>query len=267
MTTNQLSARYEVRRLMPEHVQWACAIQAFNNSFSSKVWPHIYSDNLSKRAYEALEDLAPYVLHQINSGHSLGLFDKEFEYRHNDSASRGGQTLWNPEDINASSDVLLSQMDFPLLSIALAYDGFVPPDPMVTQRVLRSRPLTAAIYHNINSNEQGDTGVGKPDAMGQVLYRGGTYTRADCEGRGFMKVLAHSLMRSAASKGFRMIRQESLSDSVTRVWLNPPSPYTSQLVSEIDLWDIHEENENGQVVFPFRPLHQKAVRILCKLKS
>ncbi len=36
----------------------------------------------------------------------------------------GGALYWDLADESVSSDTLLEQMDFPLVSVALAYDGF-----------------------------------------------------------------------------------------------------------------------------------------------
>ncbi|KAM0259440.1 hypothetical protein ACHAQJ_003334 [Trichoderma viride] len=86
----------------------------------------------------------------------------------------------------------------------------------------------------------------KATGPGQVLFRNGTSTRIDYEGKGLMKALAHAMMHSVAESGFRGIQIESLSDAVTHVWSNPPQPFRGQVISEFELFDVEDEDEFGQ---------------------
>lgn len=123
-----LPSRYEIRTLGPEHAEWAGAIVAHSNIFHSTVFPVIYPDNKTAR-FNAATRFGQYLLeHQINSGLSLGIFDKEYQYRRADSAATGGKFYWDVEDDQATAEELLEAMDFPLVSVALAYDGKNPLD-------------------------------------------------------------------------------------------------------------------------------------------
>lgn len=129
-----LPARYEIRQLGPEHTDWAAAIVCHSNAFHSTVFPAIYPDGKAARFHRAMKAAGYLVAHQIQSGLSYGVFDKEFRFRQPQSALTGGKLYW---DADADADVetmsrdgedvtgadLLAAMDFPLVSVALAYDG------------------------------------------------------------------------------------------------------------------------------------------------
>lgn len=128
MSTNTgtyLPARYEIRQLGPEHADWAAAIVIHSNVFHSTVFSVLYPDNQAARFNAAMKAAGYLIDHQINSGLSFGVFDKEYQYKQAGSAAAGGKFYWDAE--NARDDVtgedILAAMDFPLVSVALAYDG------------------------------------------------------------------------------------------------------------------------------------------------
>ena len=61
--------------------------------------------------------------HQIDCGMSFGIFDLEYKFRRPESAASGGTLYWVPDDGVTDGSKLLKQMDFPLFTIALAYDA------------------------------------------------------------------------------------------------------------------------------------------------
>ena len=122
--TFKLPPRYEIRKLGPEHLDWIKAILTHSNIYCSPIWKVLYPDDKAKRAYVMLNNLDYHVLHGINSGHSYGAFDTEYQFKRPESAATGGKLYWDFDNLNATGEELLVQMDFPLASIALAYDGF-----------------------------------------------------------------------------------------------------------------------------------------------
>lgn len=120
----ELPSRYEIRQLGPEHAQWASAIVIHSNIFYSTVFAVTYPEKQTARFNAAMKAADYLVNHQIESGLSFGVFDKEYEYRREDSAAAQGKFHWDPENENLSGSQILENMDFPLVSVALAYDGF-----------------------------------------------------------------------------------------------------------------------------------------------
>lgn len=124
-----LPARYEIRPLGPEHAPWATAIVCHSNAFHSTVFPVVYPERVAARFNAALKAAGYLVDHQIKSGLSYGVFDKEYPFRRPESASApaGGRFYWDPEEEGneeMTAEEVLERMDFPLVSVALAYDGF-----------------------------------------------------------------------------------------------------------------------------------------------
>lgn len=120
-----LPARYEIRQLGPEHADWAAAIVCHSNAFYSTVFPVVYPDGQTARFHKAMKAAGYLVDHQINSGLSYGVFDTEFPYKQAESAAAGGKFYWDAESTrdDLTREDLLAAMDFPLVSVALAYDG------------------------------------------------------------------------------------------------------------------------------------------------
>lgn len=121
---SELPARYEIRQLKPEHAEWASAIVIHSNAFHSTVFSVTYPENKTAR-YNAAMKAADYLInHQIESSLSFGVFDKEYQYRREGSAATQGKFYSDPDNENLTGDEILDAMDFPLVSVALAYDGF-----------------------------------------------------------------------------------------------------------------------------------------------
>lgn len=129
-TNHGLPARYQIRPLGPEHAAWAAAIVCHSNVFHSTVFPLVYPDDKPARFRQAMKAAGYLVDHQIKSGLSFGVFDTEYPFKQAASAActAGGKLYWDAEDPHADDDLLtgddlLAAMDFPLVSVALAYDG------------------------------------------------------------------------------------------------------------------------------------------------
>ncbi|CDM29120.1 unnamed protein product [Penicillium roqueforti FM164] len=50
--TLSLAPQYEIRLLGPEHEEWARAICIHINIFHSPLWPVVYPENNTQRAYQ-----------------------------------------------------------------------------------------------------------------------------------------------------------------------------------------------------------------------
>jgi hypothetical protein len=244
---SNLPPRYEIRQLTEEHVEWAKAIVLHSNMFHSPVWPVIYPEQKAKRMFDSMDPATYLVEHQIASGMSFGVFDLEYQFKRAESEATGGALWW--DDLKASPDAtseeLLERMDFPLASIALAYDGINPLDMTVLLEMIAVLPLFGTLYHVLDTRDE-RVDSWKPTEAGQVLMRNATSTRNDYEGEHLMGNLARFMMREAKLRGYKGIQIESAHDAVNHVWSNPPSPFKGEVISEVDMATYEEE---GQKVF------------------
>ncbi|OAP65431.1 hypothetical protein AYL99_01403 [Fonsecaea erecta] len=264
-----LPPRYEIRKLTDEHIEWAKAIVLHSNMFYSPVWPVCYPEDKTARLYRGFEACDYLVRHQIKSGHSFGVFDLEYQFKRDESKPHG-KLYWDLQDTTLDRDQLLEQMDFPLVSIALAYDGINGLDHEQIGRLVACLPLFGAVYQVLTEKDPRDPASWAPTAEGQVLLRNATSTRHDAEGKGLMKALAQFMMRYAAEQGFRAIQIECLADAVTKVWSQPPPPFKGTVICEFNTEDYEEEVEEAEGVTkkikPFLPVRQRATKIYCDLK-
>ncbi|KAK6088539.1 hypothetical protein SCUP234_00419 [Seiridium cupressi] len=261
-----LPSRYEIRTLGPEHVDWAKAIVIHSNVFVSPVWPAIYPEKKTTRAYAGYKAADYLVEHQINSGLSLGLFDREYVYKRPESKATSGKLWWDLSDESPDGDKLLEQMDFPLLSVALAYDGINHLELPKLMPLLAVLPTFGTVYRVLGERDPRDAKSWEATGPGQVLMRNATATKVGEEGHGFMKTMARHMMRKAADEGFRGIQIECAHDAVIHVWSNPPGPFKGHRISEMNCWEYEEKAEDGTMSHPMRPSKQDLVKIYVDLK-
>lgn len=232
------------------------------------MWPLCYPKDKTERLLQAFREGAEYLVqHQISSGHSFGVFDLEYRFKR-DESKPDGKLYWDVDNVGATADELLEQMDFPLVSVAMSYDGNKPLDMAQMAPLINVLPLFASVYHYLTLGDaRGDDW--KPTGPNQVLMRNATATRRDAEGHGLMRKLAEFLKRYAAEQGFRGINIECLQDAVTKVWLTPPSPFKGTLASEFRCDQLEEDREvDGEMVKIklFAPSAQRITRIFVDLK-
>lgn len=263
--TSSLPPRYEIRVLGPEHQEWAQAICAHTNMFLSPVWSVLYTDNRAQRLYQMFQTGHYLMQHQIASGLSIGVFDKEYQFKRPESAATGGKLYWNFEDESATEDDLEDQMDFPLVSIAMAYDGIDELDMEKMKPLIASLPLFATAYKALNELDTRDPASWKPTSRGEVLMRNATNTRKNYGGRGIMRQLAEELMRRSATQGFRGIQIETASDAVMKVWSTPPGHFKSNVIGKFHTNTYEEKDEAGETLYPFRPANVHLSRIFVDL--
>ncbi|KAJ4374796.1 hypothetical protein N0V83_001872 [Neocucurbitaria cava] len=265
-----LKSRYEIRKLEHEHLAWASALLVHSNAFHSTIWPKIYPENVSGRMFEMFAGVDYLVLHQINSGISFGVFDTEYQFKTEEAKKQGGKLLWDSKEpsieqeqgLKAEGDRLLAQMDFPLVSVALSYDGFNPLDMDKMGSLLALLPHFGLVYHILGSQDPRDPASWQPTGPRQVLMRNATSTRHDYEGEGIMSGLARWLMREAAGKGYRGIQIECLADAVTHVWSTAEAPFKGSVVTEFECetW----KDEEGKVAFA--PAKQRVTKCYVDLQ-
>ncbi|KAK5625365.1 hypothetical protein RRF57_001081 [Xylaria bambusicola] len=268
MSDVKLSPRYEIRPLELEHLDWAKAIFAHSFTatnvpqkvFSSPIWRNLYPHNKTARFYGLYQASHFLVKHQIRSGLSLGIFDTEYVFRNPSSASLGGALYFDSSDTSLDEDELLKRMDTPLVSIACAFDAFDMLDNRFVAPVTGRLPASASFYEALGGDDEW------PTAPGQVLRRMGTATRADAAGEGFMKAMAHDMMRRAAEVGFSRIQIECFHDAVTAVWANPPAPFKGEVAREVNTYALDEIDAQGRRRFPFRPVRQMLTKVCVTLR-
>lgn len=261
-----LPPRYEIRQLTAEHIEWAKAIVLHSNMFHSPVWPVIYPEQKAARLFDAVDSGEYLVKHQVDSGMSFGVFDTKYKYKRPESEATGGKLYWDELKSNpdATSEGFLERMDFPLASIALAYDDFYPMDMAEIMRLVETLPLFGTLYHVLATQDTRDDSW-KSTAPNQVLLRNATSTRADYEGEHLMGNLARFLMREAKLKGFRAIQIECAHDAVTHVWLHPPAPFKAELVTELDMATFEMDGEGGEKSLVFAPSKQLCTKVYVTL--
>lgn len=261
-----LPSRYEIRKLTPEHSQWAGAIVCHSNLFHSTIFTHVYPEAKGARFNNMFREISYLVDHQIGSGLSLGVFDKEYQYRKAESASTNGKFYWDPEN-EYSGEELLEAMDFPLVSVALSYDGIDPLDPARMAPLIATLPIFGTIYYQLDVLDPRPLESWKPaKKRGETLMRNATSTRHEYEGKGLMGALARYLMRDSAAKGYKVINIECLSDAVTYVWSKPPSPFRGEIISSF-MSDEYEEDQGGQKVKTMTPSKQLVTRVWTTLSD
>lgn len=238
-----------------------------SNMFHSPVWSIAYPEDKTKRVHAMMSRSGYLVTHQINSGMSFGIFDLEYKYKKPESAATGGRLYWDENDLDADAPKLLEQMDFPLCSVALAYDGINELELPKMMPMIEMLPLFATVFQEMETIDLRDPASWKPKGPREVLMRNATSTRADYEGEGLMKKLAQWLMRQAAEDGFRGVQIECAHDAVTHVWLHPPEPFSAELLGKFDTAAYTLEDEEGKIIRPFREGRQIITKIYVTLVS
>ncbi|KAJ6140184.1 hypothetical protein N7471_006670 [Penicillium samsonianum] len=264
--TPSLPPQYEIRVLGPEHEEWARAICIHTNLFHSPLWPVVYPENKIQRAYQTFQAAHYLIKHQIDSGKSLGIFDKEYQYKRPESAAAGGKLYWNLEDECATESDLAEQMDFPLVSIAMAYDGIDEIDMAQIESLIATLPLFETVYHSLEELDQRDPASWNPTARGQVLMRNATNTVQSYSGRGLMRLLAEEMMRRSAAEGFQGIQIETISGAVQKVWSKPPAPFKGTIIAQFHTTTYEQKTESGEVLYPFRPANVNICKIFVDLR-
>jgi len=272
MANEDSPPRFEVRILDKSHIEWAKAIISESNSLSSPFWTPLYESrgtNMTTTTYR-LAKVADYLVgHCIDSGLSLGVFDTQYQFRHSESAASGGKLLWDETNALATPDELRAEMDFPLVSAALAFDSFAPlePEKLKASGLFDALPEFPAILARMEALDTRDPATTKATEAGQFMGRGGTSTRTDYAGHGTMKLAAHEMMRRARDNGFRAITIDCANPAVVHVWLHPPAPFRSEIVASFNSGEYEETNDKGEITRPFAITDVDLVRVYLTLRD
>lgn len=248
--TPNLPARFEIRKLEPKHIPWAQAILTHSNVFCSPIWPVLYPNDKTARAYRFFTAVERICTLNIASGYSYGVFDKEYVFKRPASAATDGKLHWDPTNLTATEDDLIEQMDFPLVSVAMAYDGGEQRDESDWALVIETIRELGTLFVTLEKMDTRDKSIWKPGKLGEVMYRGGTSTRKDYEGYKLARGMADWLMREVAGMGFRAMQLGVGHAAVAKIYLNPPAPFKGEVVCRIDAATFEEEVD-GQRVKPF----------------
>ena len=111
-----ISQRLEICQLGREHAQWCLAVTAHGNVFHSPIWNRIYPHNQTESMFNLFKDAGPLIESLIDAGLSYGVFDTEYQFKRAASVKTGGALCWDLNDLSATSEQLLEQMVFPLVS-------------------------------------------------------------------------------------------------------------------------------------------------------
>ncbi|ORY18119.1 hypothetical protein BCR34DRAFT_621511 [Clohesyomyces aquaticus] len=267
---SSLPSRFSIRKLGPEHADWISSIVIHSNLFHSPVWPKLYPEGVTARAHGSFAAVSYLISHQINSDFSFGVFDDEYEFKNAESRATGGKLYWDAsepgvqdtEGFEAEGERLLSQMDFPLVSVAMSYDSFNPLDMEQMGPLVAQLPHFGLIYHTLATLDKRDPSSWQAQAHYEVLFRNATSTRHDYEGKGLMGGLARWLMREAEGKGYRGIQIECVSDAVTSVWSRADKGYKGEVVASFDTKTFVDEEGNKS----FEPAEQVITKVYVDLK-
>ena len=240
---------------------------SITNLCYSPIFARVFTDNQTQRTYRMYSASLFAMEHQIDSGLSIGVFDTEYEYRRPESASTKGALYWDLSDENATPKQLLEQMDFPLVSQAMAYDSFNELDRDKMPELIAAVPFYGPCLDILAATDTRDKSTWVAMAPNEVVFRNSTSTRPGYEGYGLMKATAYYMMRELAKKGFRGVQIEAFNDAVVRVWNKPPRPFEAEVVSEINAWDFKQLGQDAQVMHPYRPAKTRICKIYVTLRN
>jgi hypothetical protein len=268
MTDHPLSLRYEIRKLTLADAPAARAIICHANSYHSPLWTPSYGKKSINAIYENCQY---FVEFQIKQGHCFGAFDTQYKYKTIEAQEAGGKLLWDLSSQQADPVELLAGMDFPLASIALAYDQTQPMDMQEMGGFFSVMPEFPMLFMWKMMNDSRPDNIKHPRGPNDVMARGGTATRADYENRGLSRYLAEYEMRYAAKLGFRAISivAGSVPTAVQKVWENPPAPFKSTVIAEAIADEIKVPNMQtggADLIQPFPHSKQVCKYIWCQLK-
>jgi hypothetical protein len=225
------------------------------------VWARLYPDEQTKRTYDTFEAARSLMALNIASGLSYGVFDTNYQFKRPESATEGGKLYWDTANLDATGADLIEQMDFPLVSIAMAYDAGDPTrDGSEWAPLVACHPRFATMFHIIMEGEN------KPKSKGQVIERGGTSTRHDYEGRGLAKAMGQFVLYQWANEGFRIMQMGAANQGVVNIFMNPPAPFKGEIAARMKTLE-YEEEADGEKIRPFAVCGDvPCVRIVATLK-
>jgi hypothetical protein len=210
------------------------------------------------------------VRHQVQSGLSLGVFEKDYQFKDPSSATTGGKLHWPFNDNEyekpaKTEQALLDKMDFPLVSVILAFDSQRPIPGACGEKIEAVLPWNSTRAWALNARDKrGTENLRKWRRDHRVLCCGGSSTRRGCVGNGLIKALAWRMMRQAKEKGFGLVEIDSMHDAVSKVWENPPDGMRAVVLAQ---WKGNELDGKEDPEGYFVGVEQEMKRILVELKN
>lgn len=144
-------------------------------------------------------------------------------------------------------DEIVKRMDFPLVAIALSYDGFTNFDTRPIEEFCKALPEPGYLFNEFEKRSLGDSESSAPTAPGQLVKRNATNTKLGYEGRGFAKKLTYHLTDEARREGFRSLIVNCVHPAVTHIMLNTPCPASARVLAAFESDDIVDKD--GKAVY------------------
>lgn len=251
-------SRYEIRRqTTPIHALWATAIVAQSQVYKSPVFSEVYTPSAAQFDLWLSKHL-PFIENYISPTWSLnlGVFDLEHEYSSEKAREADGKFFWNewPDEEskkreleNMTLDEVVKRMDFPLVAVALSYDGFATYDMTAAEEFKKALPEVGYLLGEFGKRDLRDVGSWKPTAMGQLLKRNATSTKLGYEGAGLTKKLTYYMMDEARREGFQSVIVNSAHPGVTHIWMNAPSPCSAHVIAAFESDGV--KDGDGKLIF------------------
>ncbi|KAK1829551.1 hypothetical protein QBC39DRAFT_262811 [Podospora conica] len=242
--------RYQIRPLTPPDAPHALAILAHANVFHSPLWSTIYPDSQPARAYFMHQAALPLITLNITSGLCFGVFDTEYAFKRPESAAAGpgGKLWWDYAATEATGAELLEQMDFPLVSVAMAYDVHPPRDGTEWAPILDVFPAFKHVSAVMERRDTRDPASWKPTRAGEVVRRAGTATRQDYAGRGLAGALTRWHVGEMRARGYRGYQVTTAHPGLSGVFLGElPGGVRGRVVARVGTGEV--EGEEGGKVF------------------
>jgi len=245
---------YEIRQITREHLDWVRAIVGHTMSFDSPIWSCVpYNDGDTQRAYDMYKAMEASSGLSIDSGLSYGVFIKDWTAR-DKTTKKGGELRWDFGDKSASREVLLEQMDLPLVAIAMSKDAAAA-KPIQPEGVTLWGDIVDG-HKDISDGLKAAGREGGDDKLrwlleGRIARRSGTHTRGDHAGKGLSKALAHFVMQELANKGYDKILIHTGGGTVHKVWSDPPAPFYAITTGEFDTAKFRKLDGQNKQYNPF----------------
>jgi hypothetical protein len=243
-----LPARFQIRKIEAKDLPWVRAIFAHSNMLCSPLWSvALPKETRVERVYKFWHAMETIMRLNAVDSYSYGVWDTEYAFKRPESAATGGKLYWDETNLDATPEELLEQMDFPLVSVAVAYDGFKKPDMAVYNPIIKLVPLFGQLHYEMEKRDTRKEEERKPKGVGEMVFRSGTATRKDYAGHGIAKGLAHWLMKEVAGCGFKGMQIGVAHEALVRVFMNPPAPFMGEVVGEVDLRTFEVEEDGVRV--------------------
>ena len=247
---HDLPSRYEIRQITAEHSEWARALIIYGFLLRTSIWTPLLLEPKTANALRALDKLSDYVDHAVNSGMSYGIFDTEYEYRFPKSEAIGGNLNWrdlDPDDPYLSLK-MIQAMDFPLVSMAMAYD-FYYERPLGD--IMDILPLHPAMMQQLGKVDTRPLETWFPKGPGEVVCRTGTVTVPGYERRGLATALCKFMILEMQRRGFRGLMIGAQGRTIHRLHCEPPGNCKSTVLHHYDVEAIELDDADGKKIKPY----------------